>query len=89
MKQHKLTYTHQTIVNIYIVYEIIASSSNNNDPTLRNSLFGAVRLTKDTTIDINGYSGYGIGFDRRGRFSFPGGRFGNLLYIIITRKKIF
>ena len=23
-----------------------------------------------------GYSGYGIGFDRRSRFSFPGGGFG-------------
>ena len=26
-------------------------------------------------IDKYGYSGYGIGFDRRGSFSFPGGGF--------------
>ena len=50
-QQNKLTYTHSTMVNIYIVYEIAASSSNNNDPTLRNSLFRAVRLTKNADID--------------------------------------
>ena len=27
------------------------------------------------------YSGYGIGFDRRGSFSFPGGRFGQNVII--------
>ena len=29
-------------------------------------------LSKNADIDKNGYSGYGIGFDRQGRFSFPG-----------------
>ena len=33
-------------------------------------------MTKDVNIDKYGYSGYGIGFDRRSSFSFPGGRFG-------------
>ena len=80
LKQHKLTYTHQTIVNIYIVYKIIASSSNGNDPTLRNSLFSAVRLTKYGDIDKCRYSGYGIGFDRRS-ISFPGGGFGSNVII--------
>ena len=28
-----------------------------------------------------GYSGYGIGFDRRGSFSFPGGAYGQNLLI--------
>ena len=41
LKQPKLKYTHQTIVNIYIVYELGPSGSNDNDPTLKNSLFGA------------------------------------------------
>ena len=50
-QQNKLTYTHSTMVNIYIVYEIAAYSSNNIDPTLRNSLFRAVRLTKNADID--------------------------------------
>ena len=48
-----------------------ASSSHVNDPTLKNCLFGSVTLTKNADIDKYGYSGYGIGFDRRGSFSFP------------------
>ena len=35
-----------------------------------------ITLTKNTDIDKYGYSGYGIGFDRRSSFSFPGGEFG-------------
>ena len=62
MKQsNELTYTHRTIVNIYIVYELGAYSSNNSDPTLKSCLFGTVTLTKNTDIDKYGYSGYGIG----------------------------
>ena len=53
-----------------------ASSSSSSDPTLKNCLFGAVTLTKNTDIDKYGYSGYGIGFDRRPSFTFPGGGFG-------------
>ena len=49
LKQPKVSYTHGTIVNIYIVYELSASISNDNDPTLKNCLFGAVTLTKNTT----------------------------------------
>ena len=58
-----------------------ASSSNDSDPTLKNCLFGAVTLTKNADIDKYGYSGYGIGFDRRGSFSFPGGGFGQNVII--------
>ena len=61
---------------MYIVYELIASSSNNSNPTLKNCLFGAVTLTKNKDIEKYGYSGYGIGFDRKGSFSFPDGGFG-------------
>ena len=53
-----------------------ASSSDSNDPTLKNCLFGAVTLTKNAGIDKHGYSGYGIGFDRKLSFSFPNGGFG-------------
>ena len=53
-----------------------ASSSHDNDPTLKNCLFGAITLTKNAGIDKYGYSGYGIGLDRRSTFSFPGGGFG-------------
>ena len=76
LKQSVISYTPRTAVNIYIVYELGASSSHNNDLTLKNCLFGAVTLTKNVYIDKYGYSGYGIGFDRRSSFSFPGGGFG-------------
>ena len=82
LKQSKISYTHGKVVNIYIVYELGASSSHNNDPTLKNCLFGAVTLTKNADIDKYGYSGYGIGFDRRGSFSFPGDRFGQNVIIV-------
>ena len=42
--------------------------SNNNYPTLKNSLFGAVRLTKNVDIGKYRYFGHGIGFDTRGGF---------------------
>ena len=47
LKQPKVSYTHGTIVKIYIVYELSASISHSNDPTLKNCLFGAVTLTKN------------------------------------------
>ena len=81
LQQSKLTYTHKKIVNTYVVYELGASSSNINDPTLENCLFSAVTLTKNTDIDKYGYSGHGIGFDRRSSFSFPGGGFGQNIII--------
>ena len=73
---NKLIYDKGHIVNVYIVSELGASSSNDSDPTLKNCLFGAVTLTKNTDIEKYGYSGFGIGFDRRLSFSFPGGGFG-------------
>ena len=76
LKQPKVTYTHGKIVNIYIVHELGAYNSNDNDPTLKSCLFGAVTLTKNADIDKYRYSGYGIGFDRRSRYSFPGGGYG-------------
>ena len=81
LKQPKFTHTHKTTVNIFIVYELGTSASNDNDPTLKNSLFGAVTLTKNTDIDKCGYSGYGIGFERRSSFSFPSDGFGQSVLI--------
>ena len=75
LKQPKFTFTHKNIVNIYIVYELAASSSNSSDPTLKKCLFGAVTLTKNADIEKYKYSDYGIGFDRRSSFSFPSGGF--------------
>ena len=67
------TYNHGTIVKIYIVYEISQNYNISSYPTLENCLFGAVSLTKNVDIDRYKYSGYGIGFDRHGEFSFGNG----------------
>ena len=82
LRQDKITYTHGKEVNIYIVYEISKNIDISGFPTLENCLFGAVSLTKNTDIDRDGYSGYGIGFDRLGSFSFPGIGLGRNVIII-------
>ena len=73
LKQDKATYNHGTIVNIYIVYEIIKNYNISSYPTLENCLFGTVSLTTHVDIDQYKYSGCGIGFDRKGEFSFGNG----------------
>ena len=76
LKQDKVTYRHGTLVNIYIVYEISKNYSISSYPTLENCFFGAVSLTKNADIDQYKYSDCGIGFDRKGEFSFGSRRFG-------------
>ena len=71
-----MPYTHGKVVNIYIVYELCASSSHSDGPTLKNSLIGALTLIKNTDINKYGYSGYGTGFDRKSSFSFRSSEFG-------------
>ena len=67
LKQHKPTFNHGKIVNIYIVYDL-ESNLNNFDPALENCLFGAVKLTKNSDIGKYKYTGYGIGLDSGGNF---------------------
>ena len=81
LKQDKITFTHEKTVNIYIVYEITLSGSNNDYPTLENFLFGPVKLTKNSDIDKYKHSGYRVGFDKRGTFSFRTRGFGSNLII--------
>ena len=76
LKQDKVPYNHGKIVNIYIVYEIRKNYSISNYPTLGSCLFGAVSVTKNADIGKYEHSGYGIGFDRYGEFSFGTRRFG-------------
>ena len=64
-----------------LFYKLGASGSFNDDSTLKISLFGAIKLTKNVDIDKYRYSGYGIGFDRKGSFLFPGGGFGQNVII--------
>ena len=89
LKHSKISYTHRTIVNTYIVFEFGASGSNDNDPTLKNCLFVAVTLTKNADIDKYGYSGYGIGFNKRSRFPFLGGRCGQKCIDFWSRHEFF
>ena len=81
LRQPNFAFSHKKVVNIYIVYELGASSSHINNPILKNCLFGAVTLTKNADIEKYRYSGYGIGFDRRSSFSFPSGGFGQNVLI--------
>ena len=81
LQQSKSSYTHSTIVNIYILYELSTSGSHDNDPTLKNCLFSGITLTKNADIDRYKHCGYGTGFDRRSSFSFPGGGFGQNVII--------
>ena len=69
LKQDKVTYNHGKAITIYIVYEISKNYNISSYPALENCLFGAVSLTKHVDIDQHKYSGYGIGFDRKGTFS--------------------
>ena len=82
LKQDKITYTREKIVDIYIVYEINKKDNTIiSNPTLQNCLFDAITLTKNVTIDRYGNSGYGIGFDRKGSFLYSGGRYGQNVLI--------
>ena len=53
-QSNKLTYSYGAKVNIYIVFLLGASGSNDGDPTLKNCLFGAVTLSKNVDIDKYG-----------------------------------
>ena len=81
LKQSSHILTHKKVINIYIVYELAASTSHTSDPTIKNCLFGAVTLTKNANIKRYKYSGYGIGFDSRSSYSFPSGGFGQNVLI--------
>ena len=65
LKRFPPTILHGGIVNIYIVYEITDNYNASNYPTLKNCLFGSVKLTKNVDINKYGHSGYGTGFDRK------------------------
>ena len=75
------TILHGGIVNIYNVYEIADYFNASNYATLENCLFGSAKLSKNVDIDKYGYSGYGIGFDRKGLFSHPSGGTGRNVII--------
>ena len=74
LKQDKVTFTHKQVVNIYIIYEIKLWQFNvGKDFELKDSLFGAVKLTKNADPDKYKDSGYGTGFDAPEKFSLSDG----------------
>ena len=99
LNRFRPTILHGDLVNIYIVYEITDYLNVSNYPTIENCLFGSVKLTKNAGIDKYRCFGYGIGFDRKGFFSYHSGGTGkNVITFgvdrvhhqkLITEKKIF
>ena len=76
-----ISYTHDPILNIYIVYKLGASSPHNDDPMLKNCFFGVVALTKNADIDKYGCSSYVISFVGKSRFPFQDSGFGqNIIF---------
>ena len=55
--------------------------SLNTDFTLKNCLFGSVKLTRNADPDKYKYSGYGIGFGSRSEFLFTDGSMGRNVII--------
>ena len=72
-KQDEISFNHGKVVNIYIIYEINKEFNISSHPTLENCSFGASKLTKHPDIDQYKYSGYGMGYDRKGFFSLGDG----------------
>ena len=62
------------MLNIYIIYDIqLWPFTVDKIFVLGNSLFGAVKLTKNAYFDNYKCCGYGIGFNARGRFPLSDG----------------
>ena len=87
LKQDQIAFTPKKVVKNYIFYEINLWDCGYFDyPTLENYLFGAVKLVKNVDIDKYKYSGYGIGFNRRGTFSVDNGFRKNVTIFGVTMK---
>ena len=85
LKQDKIIFTHKQVVNIYLVYK---RSTVGQDFTLGNSLFGDVKLSKNTAaFDKYKYSGNGIGFDACKSFSLSYGSGGGSSEHVDNRNK--
>ena len=70
--ENKSIYPTKLAVNIYIVYKLdTIKPTRNTDFTIQNALFGALKITEDSSdSDHNKYNGYGIAFDEGSDLSF-------------------
>ena len=82
LKQKAVTYSHEKVVNLYVVYEITNSYNTGKYPTLENASFGAVKLTENAEIDKCRYFGYQTEFDRHGTYSLPNDENGRNVIIL-------
>ena len=58
------------VIHIYCVYELQPVTSSRDDTfTIKNTLFGAMEITKNADTSKYKYKGYGICFDEGGTFS--------------------
>ena len=78
------------MVILFIVYDLDTWSRDlNTEFTLKNCLFGAVKLSKNADTDKYKYSSYGRGFNLQSAFSLLDGSIGknaNLCLSIIEKK---
>ena len=71
-KQDKAPFISNNVVNLYIVNELnIWSQDFNAEFTLKDCLFGNVKITKNADPDKYSYSEYGIVFDSHSLFLIP------------------
>ena len=69
-------------IKLFTVYESDTWSWDlSSDFTLKDCLFGGVKLAKNAYLDKHVYSGYGIGFDSRPECLLPNGRVGKNVII--------
>ena len=69
LKQNSVSFIHESVVNLYISYELDTCLRDlNADFTLSNCLFGVVKLSTNVGPDKYGHSGYDIGFDVLSQF---------------------
>ena len=81
-KKDKAPFTPSNVVNLFIAYELDTWSRDlNTGFTLKDCLFGAVKITKNVDFYKCVYTGYGIGFDSRSEFSLPDASMGKNVII--------
>ena len=69
LKQDKVNFASRVVISLFTVYELDRWSQDfNTDFTIRDYLFGAVKLTETDDPDKHSYSGYGIVFDSSSLF---------------------
>ena len=72
LKQDFANFTPNNVVNLFIMYELDRWSQDLNAKfTLKDCLFGNVKITKNVDPNKYSYSGYEIGFDSCSLFSIP------------------